>query len=102
MRLSLRVRLPRLLAVFGLASALVLPAAAPAAAAAPVIIRVGTTQDMDSLNPYSTILVVGYEAFQLSSKLLVDFGPDLQPIPGFATTWERNADGRSWFHIRPG
>jgi peptide/nickel transport system substrate-binding protein len=92
-----------LAAVLGLMSVLLLPAASPVAAADPVIIRVGTTQDLDSLNPYSTILVVGYEAFQLSYNLLVDFGPDLQPVPGFADKWQRNADGHGWtFHIRPG
>ena len=75
----------------------------PVAAADPVVLRVGTTQDLDSLNPYATILVVGYEAFQLNYNLLVDFGPDLEPVPGFADSWERAADGNSWtFHIRDG
>lgn len=79
------------------------PAAAPAVAADPVVLRVGTTQDLDSLNPYATLLVVGYEAFQLSYNLLVDFGPDLEPVPGFADSWQRAADGHSWtFHIRDG
>ena len=31
----------------------------PALAADPVVLRVGTTQDLDSLNPYATLLVVG-------------------------------------------
>jgi peptide/nickel transport system substrate-binding protein len=85
-------------------AALLLPAGAPATAADdPVILRVGTTQDLDTLNPYGTLLVVGYEAFQLSYNLLVDFGPDLEPVPGFADSWERAADGHSWtFHIRDG
>ena len=47
--------------------------------------------------------MVGYEAFQLTYNLLVDFGPNLEPVPGFADTWERAADGKSWtFHIREG
>jgi peptide/nickel transport system substrate-binding protein len=93
----------RSIAAGALVSALLLPAAAPATAADPVILRVGATQDLDSLNPYSTLLVVGYDAFQLTYNLLVDFGPNLEPVPGFAESWERAADGKSWtFTIREG
>jgi peptide/nickel transport system substrate-binding protein len=103
MRSSLRARLARVLGAGALAAALLLPAGIPVAAADPVVLRVGTTQDLDSLNPFATLLVVGYEAFQLNYNLLVDFGPDLEPVPGFADSWERAADGKSWtFHIRDG
>jgi peptide/nickel transport system substrate-binding protein len=103
MRSPLRARAARMLSAGALVIATMLPAAAPTAAADPVVLRVGTTQDLDSLNPYATLLVVGYEAFQLNYNLLVDFGPDLEPAPGFADTWERAADGHSWtFHIRDG
>ncbi len=105
MRAPVRHRFVRLAAVLGLAGALLLPAiSAPARAAdAPLVLRVGTIQDLDSLNPYQTLLVSGYEVFQLTYNLLVDFGPDLEPVPGFADRWERAADGTSWtFHIRTG
>jgi peptide/nickel transport system substrate-binding protein len=105
MRAPVRHRFIRLLAALGLAGALLLPAlAAPARAAdGPLVLRVGTVQDLDSANPYQTLLVVGYEVFQLTYNLLVDFGPNLEPVPGFADTWERAADGKSWkFHIRTG
>ena len=102
-RSRFRSRAARVLMTAGLLFALAGPSVAPAIAADPVILRVGTTQDLDSLNPYATLLVVGYESFQLSYNLLVDFGPDLEPVPGFADTWERAADGHSWtFHIRDG
>ena len=102
-RSRFRSRAARVLTTAGLLFALAGPSVAPAAAADPVILRVGTTQDLDSLNPYATLLVVGYESFQLSYNLLVDFGPDLEPVPGFADKWERAADGHSWtFHIRDG
>jgi peptide/nickel transport system substrate-binding protein len=102
MRSPLRARLWRLLAAAGLSAALLLPAAATTAQSE-VILRVGTTQDLDSLNPYATILVVGYEAFGLSYNYLVDSGPNLEPVPGFAESWERNADGHGWtFKIRDG
>lgn len=105
MRAPVSHRFVRLLAALGLAGALLLPAlAAPARAAGEkLVLRVGTTQDLDSINPYQTLLVTGYEAFELTYNLLVDFGPDLEPIPGFADKWERAADGKSWkFHIRTG
>ncbi|HYN48736.1 MAG TPA: ABC transporter substrate-binding protein [Candidatus Nanopelagicales bacterium] len=105
MRAPVSHRVVRLLAALGLAGALLLPALAVPARAADekLVLRVGTVQDLDSLNPYQTLLVSGYEVFQLTYNLLVDFGPDLEPVPGFADKWERAADGKSWtFHIRTG
>ncbi len=105
MRAPVRTRFVRLLAAMGLAGALLAPSLAVPARAADtkLVLRVGTTQDLDSINPYQTLLVVGYEVFQLTYNLLVDFGPNLEPVPGFADSWERSADGTSWkFHIRSG
>ncbi len=103
MRLPVSARSMRALVVGGLMTALLLPSAGLVTAADPVILRVGTTQDLDSLNPYATILVVGYEAFGLSYNYLVDSGPNLEAVPGYADRWERAADGHSWtFHIREG
>jgi peptide/nickel transport system substrate-binding protein len=69
----------------------------------PKVLYVGTTQSLDSLNPYGTALVVGYEAFLLTYDMLVGFGPDLSPRPGFAESWQRAADGQSYtFTFRPG
>jgi peptide/nickel transport system substrate-binding protein len=104
MRASALHRFVRLLAALGLAGALLLPSLAlPARAANPLVLRVGTTQDLDTLNPYQVVVFTGYEAFQLTYNLLVDFGPNLEPVPGFADSWTRAADGKSWtFHIRTG
>jgi peptide/nickel transport system substrate-binding protein len=105
MRAPVSLRFVRLLAALGLTGALLLPALALPARAAEEkkVLRVGTVQDLDSLNPYATLLVSGYEAFQLTYNLLVDFGPNIEPVPGFADKWERAADGKSWtFHIREG
>jgi peptide/nickel transport system substrate-binding protein len=88
-----------------LSAAAILPVASvgPVAAAEPVVLRVGTTQDLDAINPYKTALVVGYEVFALTYNLLTDFGENAEPIPGFADTWQRAADGHSVkFHIRTG
>ncbi len=102
-RLPLRAKFVRFTGAGALIATLLLPSAAPALAADPVVLRVGTTQDLDSLNPYATLLVVGYEVFGLTYNYMVDTGPNLEPVPGFADKWERAADGHSWtFHIRDG
>ncbi len=103
MRLSLRARAARMLTATVLVAALVLPAAAPATAQAENVLRVGTTQDLDSMNPWQTALVVGFEVFTLNYDLLVNFGPDLEPVPGFAESWSQSSDGLVWtFKLRDG
>jgi peptide/nickel transport system substrate-binding protein len=96
-----RIRSARHLAAPLLALTLLLPAAAPAAAADPVVLRVGTTQDLDASNPFNTYLVSGYEVFQLTYNLLVEFDKDAKPAPGFAESWTREPD-RVVFKIRDG
>jgi len=82
-------------------SALLIGVVGPVAAADPVVLTVGTTQDLDASNPFNTELVVGYEAFQLTYNLMVEFDKDTHPAPGFADSWERSAD-KVTFHIRDG
>jgi peptide/nickel transport system substrate-binding protein len=93
----------RVLAVVGLVAALLLPAAVPTTAQTVNVIRVGTDQDLQVLNPWSSILVVDYEVFTLNYDLLVGFGQNLEPVPGFAESWSSSADGMTHtFKIRPG
>ncbi len=100
MRLPVRRQLPRVLVALGLVTMLVLPAAAPAAAADPVVLRVGTVQDLDAMNPYLTEYYVGWEVFGLNYQGLVDFGVNAEPIGGFAKSWTQ--DGNTWtFKIDP-
>ena len=103
MRLSVPERLVRTVLAAGLALAVLLPAAAPAAAIInDKTLRLGTTQAIDSVNPYQSALVESYEAFELSWDQLVGFGQNLEPVPAFATSWERATDGKSWtFKFRP-
>jgi len=101
MRLSLRVKGARLAAAILLTACLGLPAAAPVAAADPVVLTVGTTQDLDSTNPFNTMLVSGFEAFQLTYDLLTNFKLDASPGPGFADSWVRSPD-KVTYHIRDG
>ena len=95
--------------MLGLIGGLILVGVAPVSAADPVVLTAGTTQDLDASNPFNTELVVGYEAFELTYSLLVDFDKDAHPAPGFADSWERSADrvtfkigtGRKWSDGKP-
>ena len=100
---SPRLRAARPVAALALAAALLLPSAGPAAAADPLILRVGTDQKLETLNPWHSVTVADYEIFQLQYELLVSFGQDLQPAPGFADKWESSPDAMTHtFHIRDG
>ena len=109
MRSSQRRRGAGLLAMLGLIGGIILVGVAPVSAADPVTLTAGTTQDLDASNPFNTELVVGYEAFELTYSLLVDFDKDAHPAPGFADSWERSADrmtfkigaGRKWSDGQP-
>jgi peptide/nickel transport system substrate-binding protein len=93
MRSSQRRRGAGLLAMLALAgSALLAGSVGSVAAADPVILSVGTTQDLDASNPFNTELTTGYEAFELTYSLLVDYDKDARPAPGFADSWERSPD----------
>ena len=101
MRSSFRARLARILAAAALALATLAPAAVPTGAADPLILKVGTDQDLQVLNPWSSILVVDWEVYTLNYDLLVNFGPSIEPAPGFADDWDVSSDGLTWtFHIR--
>jgi len=96
MRVSTRSRMTRALVAAGLVAALVLPAGAPAIAQTANVLKVGTAQDLDSMNPYQTALVVGFEVFGLNYELLVGFGQKLEPVPAFAESWTTNDAGNEY------
>jgi peptide/nickel transport system substrate-binding protein len=91
MRVPFRSRAARAI----LSAALVIAWLVPGASAATgddTTLRVGTTQDLDSMNPFQTALVVGFEAFTLNYELLVAFDQKLEPAPGYAASWTTNTD----------
>jgi peptide/nickel transport system substrate-binding protein len=96
---------PRLrLAVLAMVIAsLVAPAAISAADGdGPLILRAGTDQKLETLNPWHSVTVADYEVFTLNYDLLVGFGQNLEPVPGFAESWESSPDGMTHtFRIRP-
>ncbi|MFL5778842.1 MAG: ABC transporter substrate-binding protein [Chloroflexota bacterium] len=102
-RSSMRTRAAQVLAVAALLGLLTAPAAAPVGAADPLILRAGTTQTVQTLNPWSVELVVDFEIMTLNYDTLVGFGQNVEPVPGFAESWTRSPDGLTWtFKIRPG
>jgi peptide/nickel transport system substrate-binding protein len=103
MHLPSRARRRRALAALGLIALLTLPGAPMASAAEgdDAVLRVGTTQDLDSMNPFETALVVGFEVFTLNYELLVSFDGALEPAPGFASEWTVSDDGTEYTFTIP-
>ena len=102
MRQPLRARTARVLAVMAIVGAVLAPATA-VRAAAPLILRTGSTQTVSGLNPWNVVYVVDFEIMTLNYDTLVGYGPNVDPVPGFAESWTRSADGNTWtFKIRPG
>ncbi len=59
-----------------------------------VVLRIGLTQDWDSLNPTAGFLVSEYEIWNLHYATLTDKAPDDFAIqPGLAESWEVSDDG---------
>ena len=103
MRQPLRARFARALAATGLIVTTMLPGAAASAAEGDLVLRAGTDQDLQVLNPFESVLVADFEVFTLNYDLLVNFGPNIEPSPGFAESWTQSTDGKTWtFKIRPG
>ncbi len=101
---SLRARAARVAVAAALAAMSLLPGAARVGAADKLIFRIGTTQEIDSLNPFQAYLYSSYEAWILNYDVLVGYGPNLEYAPtGFAQSWDVSPDGKTYtFHIRPG
>jgi peptide/nickel transport system substrate-binding protein len=103
MRHVLPARLGRASAAVALAAALLLPGLGAQAADGPLVLKAGTDQDLQVLNPFNSVVVADFEVFTLNYDLLVGFGQDLEPVPGFAETWTQSNEGKTWtFKIRPG
>lgn len=97
------VRLARSIAIGALIGTGLLPAGIVRGADAAHTLYVGTDQDLESLNPWQSITYADYELFQVQYELLVGFGNDLSPVPGFADTWSSSTDQMTHtFHIREG
>ncbi len=94
-----------LLAIGVLASVLVGTAGIRSAGAADdseSILTIGTKQDVDSMNPYSGVVLSAYEVWNMQYNVLVNLSAgDMGPVPELATQWTRSPDGLTWtFKLR--
>ncbi len=102
---SLRVRATQFIAGMFVVVLALAPAARPVSAADTVTLRIGIDQKASGhgLNPFRALLGQDWLMFADVYDLLVDFGPNLEPEPGLAESWETSPDGLTWtFHIRQG
>src|SRR5689334_6742140 len=67
------------------------------------ILRVGTTNYIDSLNPFVAIESQSYNAFVMEYPQLVQYGPGEKLEGDWATSWTKSSDDLTWtFHLKPG
>ncbi|MCC6224268.1 MAG: ABC transporter substrate-binding protein [Thermoleophilia bacterium] len=71
------------------------------------ILRIGTINDIDSLNPFNYIEAQAYQAFIMLLPQLVQYEytteAGYQLVGDWATSWETSPDGLDWtFHLVPG
>ena len=59
-------------------------------AADPVTFKIGITEAPSGkgLNPFQALLTEDYSLMAVTYDLLIEFGPELQPAPGLATSWD--------------
>jgi peptide/nickel transport system substrate-binding protein len=84
--------------------------AAPASSAAPRqaakdggILRMGTTDPFDSLNPFVAFQAISYVAFTNIYPTLVQYDTRFKIVGDWATAWKTSKDGLTWtFTVKPG
>ena len=59
--------------------------------------RVGLTQDIDTLNPFEAELASSTDIGRIMYEFLTTYAPsDEHPVPGLATSWKPSPDGLTW------
>ncbi len=77
--------------------------ASPSPGAEKKVLRIGITQDVDSLNPFVGYSVPAYEVYHLNYDMLVGYAPNGDVRPEVADSWSTSPDGLVWtFKIHPG
>jgi peptide/nickel transport system substrate-binding protein len=67
------------------------------------ILKVGTVDYIDSLNPFIAIESQSYNAMVMQYPQLVQYGPGIKIEGDWATDWSRTPDGLEWtFNLQPG
>jgi peptide/nickel transport system substrate-binding protein len=68
-----------------------------------VVLTIGMTQGIDSMNPLRGVTVAAFEAWNMQYATLTDkAAKDFATTPGLAESWEGSADGKRWtYKLRP-
>jgi peptide/nickel transport system substrate-binding protein len=67
------------------------------------ILRIGSTDHIDSLNPFVAFNAQAYVAFVMAYPVLVQYGPGYEFEGDWAESWEVSPDGLVWtFTLKPG
>jgi peptide/nickel transport system substrate-binding protein len=67
------------------------------------ILRIGTTGEIDSINPFVAFNSESYQAFVIEYPLLVQYSPEFEWEGDWAESWETSEDGLTWtFHLKEG
>jgi peptide/nickel transport system substrate-binding protein len=67
------------------------------------ILRIGSTDTIDSLNPFVGFQSLAYSTYEITYPFLVVYDTDLAFAPSFATDWSTSSDGKVWtFHTTSG
>jgi peptide/nickel transport system substrate-binding protein len=67
------------------------------------ILKVGSTYNIDSLNPFVAFDAQAYNAFTMEYPQLVQYGPGLKLEGDWAKSWTTSSNGLVWtFHLIPG
>lgn len=60
------------------------------------ILRIGSNDEIDSLNPFVGFNSLSYSTFEITYPFLVMYDENLDFVPSFATDWSTSADGQKW------
>jgi peptide/nickel transport system substrate-binding protein len=67
------------------------------------ILRIGSTDQIDSLNPFVAFNAQSYIAFVMTYPILVQYDENLEFEGDYAESWETSDDGLVWtFKLKPG
>src|SRR6185312_3948730 len=67
------------------------------------VYRLGSNSSIDSLNSFVAFQGDAYVTFEYIYPMLVQYNPQLQFVPDFATSWSESSGGKVWtFHTHPG
>ena len=67
------------------------------------VLRVGTRNILDILNPFTATNHQSFNAFHLMYPTLVAYNGDGELVGDWAENWETSSNGRVWtFHLRKG